>query len=77
VIANLVGMALNKSMLAEHVTLSEDTLQRSSRLAVNNNRDTENYVPLIDENTIGDSDDWEVAFQQHVDRMSTFHHSHE
>ena len=81
VIANLVGMALNRTMITEHVTLSEDTRQRSDGLIMNNrNPDTEEYAPIINKNVsinnIIHSDDWGAAFQEHIDNMITFHHLH-
>lgn len=82
VIANLVGMALNKNTITEHTMPSEDSRQSGSGLSMNpdNKGDTKVDISIIDEkvtvNYINRMEDGQEAFQKHVRRMGTFRKSH-
>lgn len=81
VIANLVGMALNKNTIIEHTIPSEDSRQSHSRLSMNTNNkgDTEEGISIIDEKVIINNnhiEDRQEAFQKHAHKMGEFRKSH-
>ena len=82
VIANLIGMALNKNVIAENNKPPEDSLKSSSELNMKTNSkvEAEEGSAIIDQkagiNCIRQVEDEPEAFQEHIRNMSAFRKSH-
>ena len=80
VIANLVGMALNRN---EYAIPLNNSLKSSSKLSIktHDNGNIEEGISVIDEKTTINNTlctkDRRKGFQKHIDKMSTFRKSHE
>lgn len=82
VIANLLGMALNKDTMTEHAIPPEDNRQSGGRLnnSTNKKAGTEEDCTIIDGNAgvnyTQHTEHGHEAFQEHVKNMDAFHKLH-
>ena len=82
VIANLVGMALNKEMIAEYLTQPQDNTRGDGRsgMAINAKQDIEERIISTEEkvamNPIRFPENEQKTFRKHTEKMDTFRKLH-